>query len=226
MVEAQHVGKMCSAEVAIRSCTRRPPRVGPAEGLGKNVVEVVDELGDMLSTMPRLTASRASSGGVQCEMGIPLSAGDSHASAMIPVISSGVNFGGAPQRSSSVRIPMISFSRSLVDAFRCSAVSNAGLALAHRWRQRRTHCRSMPNSSAWVSLDNPSAESRPMRHRSTSRCGAVFARAKGSSSRLSLAVTVTLIDFGPTRSSLEDHGTMILTPSTCKNRLPISAEHI
>ncbi len=65
-----------------------------------------------------------------------------------------------------------------------------------------------------------------MRHRSTSRCGAVFARAKDSRNRLSLAVTVTVIDFGPTRSSSEDHGTMILTPATCKNRLSISAEHI
>jgi hypothetical protein len=65
-----------------------------------------------------------------------------------------------------------------------------------------------------------------MRHRSTNRCGAVFARAKGSSSRLSLAVTVTVIDFGPTRSSSEDHGTMILTQLTCNQRPAISAEDI
>ncbi len=159
-------------------------------------------------------------------MGIPLSAGDSHASAMIPVTCSGVNFGGAPQRSSSVRIPMMSFSRSLADASLCWAASNAGRAPAHRWRQRRTHCRSMPNSSAWVSFAQPSAESSTMRHRSTNRCGAVFARANGSSSRLSFAVTVTVTDGVPTRSSSEDRDTMILTTPTCNQRPAISAEHI
>ncbi len=35
---------MCSAEISIRSCSKRPSRVGPAERLGENVVEVVDEL--------------------------------------------------------------------------------------------------------------------------------------------------------------------------------------
>src|SRR5207248_3927717 len=39
-------------------------------------------LGEMLSTMRLLIASRASSGGVQCETGTPLSAGRSQASAM------------------------------------------------------------------------------------------------------------------------------------------------
>jgi len=65
-----------------------------------------------------------------------------------------------------------------------------------------------------------------MRHRSTNRCGAVFARAKGSSSRLSLAVTVTVTDGVPTRSSSEDRDTMILTEATCNQRPAISAEHI
>src|SRR4051794_2092563 len=67
--------------------------------------------GEMLSTMPRLMASRASSGGVQCDTGTPLCDGCSQANAMIAVICSGVNFGGAPHRSSSMRIPMMSFSR-------------------------------------------------------------------------------------------------------------------
>src|SRR5258706_2076681 len=58
--------------------------------------------GEMLSTIPLLMASRASSGGVQCDTGSPLSVGDSHPSAMIPMICSGVNIGGAPHRSSSV----------------------------------------------------------------------------------------------------------------------------
>src|SRR6266498_891924 len=182
--------------------------------------------GEMLSTMPLLMASRASSGGVQCDTGTPLSAGDSHASAMIPVICSGVNFGGAPHRSSSVRIPMMSFSRSLSDAPRFSAATSARRALAHRWRQRRTRCRSIPSSSAWSSFPRPSADRRMMRHRSTSRCGAVLARARGSSTPLSLVVTVTVTDFLPTRSSFEDRDTMILSTPNCNHRLVTSAEDI
>src|SRR5258706_6681967 len=34
---------MCSAEVPIRSCSKRPTRVGPAEGFGEHVVEVIDK---------------------------------------------------------------------------------------------------------------------------------------------------------------------------------------
>jgi hypothetical protein len=35
---------MCSAEVVTRSCLERPAGVGPAEGLGEDTVEVLDEL--------------------------------------------------------------------------------------------------------------------------------------------------------------------------------------
>lgn len=34
---------MCSAEVPIRSCSKRPTRVGPAEEFGEHVVEVLNE---------------------------------------------------------------------------------------------------------------------------------------------------------------------------------------
>src|SRR5579859_851631 len=37
---------MSSAEISIRSCSKRPSRVGPAERLGEDIVEVVDELCD------------------------------------------------------------------------------------------------------------------------------------------------------------------------------------
>ena len=76
--------------------------------------------------MPRLMASRASSGGVQCDTGTPLCDGGSQANAMIAVICSGVNVGGAPHRSSSMTIPMMSFSRSLSDASRFSAAAQCG----------------------------------------------------------------------------------------------------
>lgn len=154
--------------------------------------------GEMLSTMPRLMDSRTSSGGVQCDTGIPLSSGASQASAMMPAICSGVNFGGAPHRSSSVRMPRMSFSRSRSEAPRVSAATKAGRPFAHRRRQRRTHWRSMPRSSAWSSFPHPAADNRTMRHRSTSRCGAVFARASGSSISRSLVVTVTVTGCLPT----------------------------
>jgi hypothetical protein len=84
----------------------------------------------------------------------------------------------------------------------------------------------MPNSLAWASFAHPSADSSTIRHRSTNRCGAVFARAKGSSSRLSRSVTVTVTDGVPTRSSSEDRDTMILTATICNQRPAISAEVI
>ncbi len=65
-----------------------------------------------------------------------------------------------------------------------------------------------------------------MRHRSTNRCGAVLARARGSSTPLSLVVTVTVTDFLPTRSSFEDRDTMILSTPNCNHRLVTSAEDI
>jgi hypothetical protein len=84
----------------------------------------------------------------------------------------------------------------------------------------------MPSSSACASFAHPSADSSTIRHRSTNRCGAVFARDKGSSSRLSLAVTVTVTDGVPTRSSSEDRDTLILTEPDCNQRPAISAEDI
>lgn len=55
----------------------------------------------MLSTMPRLTASRASSLWLQWLSGRSLSSGGSQASAMIAQTCSGVNVAGAPERGSS-----------------------------------------------------------------------------------------------------------------------------
>ena len=75
--------------------------------------------GEMLSTMPLLAASRANSLGVQWDTGSPLSAGSSHAKAMIPATCSALKRGGAPLRVMSVNTPMMSFSRSWSVAPRC-----------------------------------------------------------------------------------------------------------
>lgn len=83
---------------------------------------MIDTSSARVSMMPRLAASRASSDGVQCDTGTPLCDGCSRANAMMAATCSGVNSGGAPGRSSSMSIPMMSFSRSLSDASRFSAV--------------------------------------------------------------------------------------------------------
>jgi len=57
---------------------------------------------EMLSTKPLFTASRASSAGVQCDTGKPLSEGGSHAKAINPAICSALNVAGAPRRTSSL----------------------------------------------------------------------------------------------------------------------------
>src|SRR6266545_275356 len=156
-------------------------------------------LGEMLSTMPLLMASRASSGGVQWGTGSPLSAGGSHASAMIATTCSGLNFAGAPLRGSSINTPMTSFSRSLPVAPSSSAAARDSHAPAQRCRQRRTRCRSTPSSSAWSSLVRPSADIRTMWHRSTNCCAASLVRVSASSNSLCRGVTATAIELMPMR---------------------------
>jgi hypothetical protein len=63
--------------------------------------------------------------------------------------------------------------------------------------------------------------------RSTSCCGADFARDKGSRTRLCLGLTTTVTDLVRMRSShLEDRLTMIPSRVASKKWLAISAEHI
>jgi hypothetical protein len=57
----------------------------------------------MLATMPRLTASRASSLWLQCVTGMPLASGASHANATIAQICSDVKLAGAPGRGPSAK---------------------------------------------------------------------------------------------------------------------------
>src|SRR6266545_5621078 len=129
--------------------------------------------GEMLSTMPRLMASRASSGGVQCDTGSPLSEGGSQASAMIPATCSGLNFAGAPLRASSINTAITNFSKSLSVALFSAAASDS-IACAHLWRHRRTPLSLYPQLAAWSSLFRPSADIKMIWHRSTNRCAANF----------------------------------------------------
>src|SRR6266568_373679 len=50
---------MRSAEISIRSCSKRPSRVGPAEWLGEDIVEVVDEQGDACAKVFEGSEARA-----------------------------------------------------------------------------------------------------------------------------------------------------------------------
>ena len=90
----------------------------------------------------------------------------------------------------------------------------AGL-VAHRYRQRRTRCRSTPNTSAWSRLSRPSADNRTMRHRSTICCGDNFARTTACNTRDCLAVTTTATDFERMRPP-RDRDTMILAGAAAR----------
>ena len=71
--------------------------------------------GEIVSTMPRVMTSSASSRGVQWVTGRPLSPGGSQATAMICTNCSAVKVAGAPGRLSSARTASISVDRSLAD---------------------------------------------------------------------------------------------------------------
>lgn len=120
----------------------------------------------MLSTMPRLIASRARSGGVQWLIGSPLSLGDSHARAMMSVTCSGVNRIGPPGRGWSDNTSRINRSRSCAVAPSRSASARRPSVAAHRSRHRRTRCRSISSRLACSKLVVPSADISTIRDRS------------------------------------------------------------
>ena len=135
----------------------------------------------MLLTMPRLTASRAKSGGVQWLMGSPLSLGVSQANAIRSVTCSGVNVVGPPGRCRSDNTSRTNRSRSLSDAPCFSAAARRPCASAHRLRQRRTRCRSTRNRLACSKLAIPSADittirARSARPRGVQRARSIFSR--------------------------------------------------
>jgi hypothetical protein len=149
----------------------------------------------MLSTIPRLTASRASSGGVQWLTGSPLSLGCSHASAMMSVTCSGVNRTGPPGRGRSERTSQISNSRSLSDDPACSAATRCASAAAHRSRQRRIRCRSTCNRSACSTFSTCSADISTIRARSARPHGVRRAPVASSRTRRCRSVTATAAAF-------------------------------
>jgi len=134
----------------------------------------------MLSTMPRLTASRASSAGVQWLTGSSLLLGFSHASAMMSVTCSGEKLVGLPGRGRSDSTSRISRLRSASDAPCCSAMRRRLSVATHRLRQRRTRWRSTPYRLAWCSLGSALAEVSTNRTRSLNPPGVLRARAISS----------------------------------------------
>lgn len=135
----------------------------------------------MLLTMPRLTASRASSAGVQWLTGTSLSFGCSHASAMMSVTCSGEKVVGPPERRPSDNTSQISRLKSRSDAPCASALTRRISAAAHRSRHRRTRCRSTPNRFACRSLGSAVSDVRTIRARTASPSG--VRRARDNSSR-------------------------------------------
>jgi len=119
------------------------------------------ELWEILATMPRLTASRASSLWLQWLSGKSLSCGRSQVIATIEQICSGVNVPGDPGRRASVN-------RSVLDV-------SAG-ADSQRVRQWRTVFGQTPSWRAISCTAVPAAASRIMAARSTSFCPVLCAR--------------------------------------------------
>jgi len=142
-------------------------------------------LREIVSTMPRLMTSSASSCGVQCVTGRSLSSGGSQATAMICVSCSAVKVGGPPWRGSSARSSWSNLARSLSLAPSCSAVARRCSPLAQRVRHRRTRWRSTPRRRPCSSLLSPAADIRTMALRSTSRAGvsALFLRHRSRMAR-------------------------------------------
>ena len=120
------------------------------------------ELWEILATMPRLTASRASSLWLQWLSGNSLSSGCSQVIATIEQICSGVNVPGDPGRGASVN-------RAVLDV-------SAG-ADSQRPRQWRTVFGQTPSWRAISCTAVPAAASRIMLARSTSFCPVLCARA-------------------------------------------------
>ena len=87
--------------------------------------------------MPRVMASAASSGGVQCVTGRPDAPGCSQASAMIEQITSALNFTGVPERGSSEKVASISRRRSAVLHDAASRALSRGATASQRVRQVR-----------------------------------------------------------------------------------------
>jgi len=157
----------------------------------------------MLSTMPRLIASRATSAPVQWLTGNPLSLGFSQASAMMSVTCSGVNVVGAPGRGRSDNTSTTNASRSLSLAPSPSAAANRCCVLAHRTRHRLTRSGCTRTAIAWSRLFTPAADIKTIRARIASSCPVVPACPNRCRIRCCRSDTSTGVARFPTRNLLD-----------------------
>lgn len=187
----------------------------------------------MVSTMPRLMASRANSGGVQWLTGSSLSWGDSHAKPMMAAICSAVNRQGVPLRGASASTFRTSAAKSLSDAPAASAAARRSLAASQRRRHRRTRCRSTLNCCPWSSSLTAAEDSSTTWARSAICCGVFLPRTSSWSIARCRSVTVAFETgcgprFATTSSALIcDLATLILNqPQDNTFRIMSSAEDI
>src|SRR5262245_15789284 len=151
----------------------------------------------MAATMPRLTASSASSRAVQWLTGRSPSGGGSQASATIRTTCSAVKAPGAPDRGASASRSASRALRRWSSSPAASAAISRGASARQRARQPRTVLRSRPSWRAISSLFcSPVAASTP-RTRRTNRCGLVWRRASRSRSPRSRSLTTTGEGLGP-----------------------------
>lgn len=143
--------------------------------------------------MPRLTASSASSRGVQWLTGRPETAGSSHAIATISTTCSAVKVAGAPERGLSARTFSMSSAKALSSPS-ASTASRAGAASSHRWRQLCTIPRSLSRRYATCSLLLLTLASSSILARLTSRCGLL--RRRTICSRIARCRSVRQIGMG------------------------------
>jgi hypothetical protein len=123
----------------------------------------------MLTTSPRLTASRANSLWLQWVIGRPLTDGGSQARATIAQICSALNLAGAPERGASARR---------------SAMLGSSFPASQRRRHKRTVLASTATMRAVSRTPLPSPASRMIQAREASCWGVRWARRKRSSAVL------------------------------------------
>ena len=150
----------------------------------------------MLSTMFRLTASSASSVGVQCVTGRPDASGGSQEMATISQICSAVKVAGVPLRGSSESTSSISRRNSL-SVILPSATASRSADSAHRLRQRRGVWTCTPKSSAISWLRKSSLAISTILLRKTIHCGLWARRTICSSIVRWRSVNRICFGFGP-----------------------------
>lgn len=146
--------------------------------------------------MSRLTASSASSFGVQCVTGLPEFSGFSQLIATIWTICSAVNFGGAPRPGASLNISSIACLSSL--SLPSSSIAfNLSLLAPHRPRHLCTFSLLLPTSLAMCTFRFPSAAFKMISARLTNRWLFVVLLTICSSIAFWRSVTSIGAGFGP-----------------------------